>query len=311
MTGPAGRGTGNAAACLTIDAKKGDATMMDWLRDAPGAWTDPEAWRSFWRVFSGFAAAEGWQYALIVLVFWGLMHGLLRKRLAHRVIAEWPRASDVRREAAYSASSLALYAAGAAAILAALAAGRIDIYSDPLKYGLPWLILSLPAMILWQDFYFYWTHRWMHTRWMLRHVHGVHHRSRQPSPWAAYSMHPIEALINGSVPALALAVVPLQEYVLALFVLHQVVRNVHGHAAVESLPRAFVRHPLWGRFTTTTHHHLHHETARGNYGLWFTWWDRWFGTERTDYLQRFDAATGPRGEAPEPESEPEGPRAVA
>jgi sterol desaturase/sphingolipid hydroxylase (fatty acid hydroxylase superfamily) len=254
----------------------------EWLHDMNGGLHDPQAWQAFRRVFTGFAVSEGWQYAAVVLVFWGLLHGLLRKRLAHRLISEWPRRGDVRREIAYSASSLLLYAAGAAAILAMLAAGRVEIYSAPLEHGLPWLLLSLPAMILWQDFFFYCTHRWMHTRWMFRHVHGVHHRSRQPSPWAAYAMHPVEAIVNGLIP------------LLMLFVLHQVLRNVHGHAAVETLPHGFARHWLGRRFVTTTHHHLHHETAQGNYGLWFTWWDRWCGTERADYLERFDAATAPR-----------------
>ncbi|MBC7619778.1 MAG: hypothetical protein H7293_12485 [Candidatus Saccharibacteria bacterium] len=36
---------------------------------------------------------------------------------------------------------------------------------------------------------------------------------------------------------------------------------------------------------------MHHETARGNYGLWFTWWDRLCGTENVAYVQRFDAVT--------------------
>ena len=273
--------------------------MWEWLHDLPGALRDPEAWRSFRRVFTKFAVAEVWEYAAIVLVFWGLLHLLLRRRLAHRLISQWPRPDDVRREIAYSLSSLLLSAAIAAALLGLLAMGRIEIYEEPLKHGLPWLLLSLPAMIVWQDFSFYCTHRLLHTRWLFRHVHCVHHRSRQPSPWAAYSMHPVEALVSGVVPLAALLVAPVQADVLMLFIAHQVVRNVHGHAAVESLPRAFARHPFWSRFTTTTHHHLHHETAQGNYGLWFTWCDRLFGTERADYLQRFDAATGPRPALPD------------
>ncbi|MFM2120982.1 MAG: hypothetical protein RL722_2450, partial [Pseudomonadota bacterium] len=60
----------------------------------------------------------------------------------------------------------------------------------------------------------------------------------------------------------------------------------------EIMPAGFVSHWFWGRFTTTTHHHLHHETARGNYGLWFTWWDRLCGTERADYRARFARVTG-------------------
>jgi sterol desaturase/sphingolipid hydroxylase (fatty acid hydroxylase superfamily) len=84
-------------------------------------------------------------------------------------------------------------------------------------------------------------------------------------------------------------VVPLHGGVILLFSLHQILRNAHGHAAVETMPGGFTRHWFWKHFTTTTHHHLHHETAQGNYGLWFTWWDRWRGTERRDYLARFDA----------------------
>ena len=88
-----------------------------------------------------------------------------------------------------------------------------------------------------------------------------------------------------------------------LFALHQIFRNALGHAAVEMLPRGFATHALGRYFTTTTHHHLHHETAQGHYGLWFTWWDRWMGTERADYLVRYAQATVPRFQPP---SQPSG-----
>jgi len=268
--------------------------MHEWLQDLATSLGNPEAWQALRRVLTKFIVTAGWQYALITGVVWLVLHGLLRRRLAHRLISGWPRAGDVRREILYSATTLLLYAAGSAAMLGALALEAIEVYSDPLRHGLAWLLLSLPLLVVWQDACFYFTHRLLHTRWMFRHVHVVHHRSREPSPWAAYAMHPLEAVINAGMPVIPLAFVPVQEHVLALFMLHQVLRNVHGHAAVESLPRGFARHWFWGRFTSTTHHHLHHENAQGNYGLWFTWWDRLLGTERADYLQRFDRATTPR-----------------
>ncbi len=267
--------------------------MHEWLSDMARTLVDAGAWGSLRRVFTSFVVDQGVQYALLGLFFWGTLHVLLRKRLAHRLISQWPRRRDMQREIVYSASSVVIYSAGAAALLGLLAVGRIEIYEAPLKHGLAWLVLSLPALLLWQDFASYCTHRWMHTRWMFRNVHAVHHRSREPSPWAAYAVHPIEALVN-SLPLVALMLVPVQADVFALFIVHQVVHSVYGHSAVECFPRGFTRHWFWGRFATTTHHHLHHETARGNYGLWFTWWDRVFGTEHAKYLQRFDAATGPR-----------------
>jgi Delta7-sterol 5-desaturase len=256
------------------------------------AWFDATAWQMLARVFTGQLVVEGTRYLVVAAAVFAVFHLLLRRRWAHRLIAGWPTAGDIRREFAYSMLTLLVFAALGMLVVAGLFSGHVRIYRDPSAYGWAWLVLSLPLMIVWHDFYFYWTHRLLHTRWLLRHVHGVHHRSRNPSPWAAYSFHPGEALINGLVTPLALLVLPLHWAVLVLFMLHQIVRNALGHAAVEMLPRGFASHWLGRHFTTTTHHHLHHETAQGHYGLWFTWWDRWMGTERGDYLARYALATG-------------------
>ena len=268
--------------------------MQDWLHDTLAALASRGTWRSYRHVFFLNVLDDGWRYLASALVLWGLLHVLLKNRLAHRLIGGWPTRADLRREIAYSASTLLVLAAVNSAVLALMVSGVVEVYTAPLKHGLAWLLLSLPLVLVWHDFYFYWTHRLLHTRWLFRHVHGVHHRSRNPSPWAAFSFHPIEALVNSMVVPITLLVVPLDDWVLITFAMHQIIRNSHGHAAVETLPRGFARHWLGGRFTTTTHHHLHHETAQGNYGLWFTWMDRWFGTERADYLERYDASTAPR-----------------
>ncbi len=232
-------------------------------------------------------------YLLAALFMWGLLHVLLKRRLAHRLIDQWPSRADIRRELSYSFLSMLVFAGLSMAVLAGVFSGHITIYSDPGQYGWWWLVISFPLLLVWQDVYFYTTHRLLHTRWLFKKVHSVHHRSRQPSPWAAYAFHPVEALINGLVTPLALCVLPVHGGVLFASILHQIIRNTHGHAAVEIMPAGFTHDVLGRFFTTTTHHHLHHETARGNYGLWFTWWDRWLGTERIDYHGRFDSATKP------------------
>lgn len=253
-------------------------------------WFDNSAWHALRGSYLFNLANEGARYVVAALSMWLLLHVLFKRRLSHRLIAAWPTSRDVRREIAYSISTLLIFAALGMGVFALVITGHATIYRNPTRYGAAWFWVSLPAMLLWHDFYFYWTHRLLHTRWLFRRVHGVHHRSRNPSPWAAYSFHPIEALINGLVTPLALLAVPLHGGVLFAFGVHQILRNAHGHAAVETMPGGFARHWFSGRFTTTTHHHLHHETAQGNYGLWFTWWDRWCGTERRDYQARFEAA---------------------
>ncbi len=243
--------------------------------------------------------AEAKHYLLVALVVWLVLHRLLKSRLKHRLIAAWPTSQDIRREMAYSLLSMLVFAGLSMVLVAGLFNGHVVIYSQPDAYGWVWLVLSFPALLIWQDVYFYATHRLLHTPWLFKRIHSVHHRSRHPSPWAAYSFHPIEALINGLVMPLALFVVPVHGAVLVASILHQIFRNTLGHAAIETMPAGFTRHPLGRLFTTTTHHHLHHETGRGNYGLWFSWWDRWMGTERIDYLGRFDSVT----QKPEPCSE--------
>jgi sterol desaturase/sphingolipid hydroxylase (fatty acid hydroxylase superfamily) len=268
--------------------------MPIWLQNYLDALTSPGLWRSFRHVFWANFVEDGGRYLAVVLLFWGVLHVLLRKRLAHRLIAGWPTSADLRREITYSLSTLLVFAAGGAVMLAMIVSDWMDIYDDPLKYGWTWLLLSLPVSIVLQDCYFYWTHRWLHTRWMFRHVHGVHHRSRNPSPWASFALHPIEALIQGAGLPVILLIMPLNKYVVIGYLLHQMVRNAQIHSGVELFPAGFVRHPFWGHFAATTHHSLHHETARGNYALWFTWWDRWHGTESADYLARFDEVTARR-----------------
>ena len=286
------------------------APLLPALLPDPLPWLDPAAWAVLRGAFTGNLLMEGSRYLGGALLVWLLLHVLLRRRLAHRVIAGWPTARDVRREMAYSVSTLLVFAAMGCFVFAMLIQGHMVIYGKPDRFGMLWLVASFPLMLLWHDVYFYFTHRLLHhPRWFAQ-VHGVHHRSRNPSPWAAYSFHPAEAFINGLVTPLALLAVPLHWSVLVAFSLHQILRNAHGHAAVETMPRGFTRHWFFRHFTTTTHHHLHHETARGNYGLWFTWWDRWLHTERAEYHQRFDAATPPRPPRPPSSAKPGMPQAA-
>jgi sterol desaturase/sphingolipid hydroxylase (fatty acid hydroxylase superfamily) len=65
----------------------------------------------------------------------------------------------------------------------------------------------------------------------------------------------------------------------------QIVRNVMGHAGVELYPASMARSSWLGWNNTTTHHDLHHQTGRYNFGLYSRWWDRLMGTEHAEYLE--------------------------
>jgi sterol desaturase/sphingolipid hydroxylase (fatty acid hydroxylase superfamily) len=150
--------------------------------------------------------------------------------------------------------------------------------------------VSLVLMILAHDAYFYWVHRLAHHRRLFRRVHHRHHLSHNPTPFTAYSFDLAEAVLMGSFVPLWVLLVPTQWVVVDLFVLHQIVRNTLLHCGIEVMPARADGRPLFDWLTTTTHHDLHHGQMAWNFGLYFTWWDRWMGTEHPRYHARFAAA---------------------
>ena len=61
-----------------------------------------------------------------------------------------------------------------------------------------------------------------------------------------------------------------------------------GHAGYEFYPRHFIK-TWYGKWqTTATHHNMHHKYFNGNYGLYFSFWDKWMKTERKEYEEVFD-----------------------
>jgi sterol desaturase/sphingolipid hydroxylase (fatty acid hydroxylase superfamily) len=131
----------------------------------------------------------------------------------------------------------------------------------------------------------------MHTRRLFRRVHRVHHKSRTPTAWAAYAFAPPEAVLEAAILPVAGLILPLHEATILLFVTHMIARNAIGHAGVELFPHWWLQAPALRWITTTTHHDLHHSHSGFNFGLYFTWWDRWMKTEHPEYARHFMEVT--------------------
>ncbi len=203
--------------------------------------------------------------------------------------------TQMMREICWSLLSAMIFASiSMVGIMGLATIGLNRIYFDITVHGWGYLVVSLVIMIITHDTYFYWLHRLMHIPRVLRFTHRLHHRSRTPTPWAAYCFDPVEAVLQVAfVPLLAL-MLPLHPLVLLLWSSHMVLRNVIGHCGFELFPRAMGRSRWFGWITSVTHYDLHHQNARWNFGLYFTWWDRLMGTEHPDYLTRFETFAGER-----------------
>lgn len=225
------------------------------------------------------------------LVFWVWKAQAWRhRRIQDRVLSS----SQAWFEIKNSLQTVVVFSMVGLVTLMAVRAGKTRVYAAVSERGWDYLALSLALMAVLHDAYFYWTHRLLHLEGLYPRVHKVHHGSASPTPWAAYSFHPLEALVQAGIYPLIVSLIPAHPIALGLFLLYMIVRNVVGHLGFEIFPRGFARRPLTSWHTTTTHHDMHHRYFTGNYGLYFTWWDRLMGTTHADYPKLFDEITSRR-----------------
>lgn len=223
------------------------------------------------------------------LLIWIIFERPLRAR---KIRKPTKRSRQIRRELVYSASTIIVFMLMGVFVYEGAAAGVFRFYSDVGTYGWGYLVLSIIGLALFHDAYFYWTHRLIHHPRLFKRFHVTHHRSHNPTPFTAYSFDPGEAAVNFMVIPIYAALVPTHDIATMIYMWFMIFRNAIGHAGYELFPKGWSRHPVLGQISTIVHHDMHHEKMTGNYGLYFTWWDRWMGTEHKDYHARFDKAVG-------------------
>lgn len=240
------------------------------------------------------------RYAAFSCGVW-LFFALLKQRMQSRKIqAKDVAAAQIRTEILVSIRSVFVFSVIYAALEAAEKAGYVPGPQIAARWGPFWFAASLLLIILVHDAYFYWVHRLIHHRRLFRKCHMRHHRSRNPTPFTAYSFDIAEAVLMAAFVPLWMVLVPTPWTVIGIFMLHQIARNVIGHAGYEISPARRDGRPLIDWMTTATHHDLHHQKVTCNYGLYFTWWDRWMGTEHRDYHRCFATNAGVTRQRAEP-----------
>ena len=218
--------------------------------------------------------------SLILWVFWDRVFKF--RKIQERNAAT----ADYRREVVTSLRTILVFSMTGFGMYLGVKAGWLTIYPDFTQRGIVYFGLTLMAMLVAQDAYFYWTHRMMHHPSLFRRFHWTHHKSKTPTPWAAYAFDIPEAIVIVAFVPLWVAIVPMHDLAIFIFVSMQLVRNVMGHAGVELSPVSGRPSKLFGWLNTTTHHDLHHQNGATNFSLYFTWWDRWMGTEHPEYQSR-------------------------
>jgi len=230
------------------------------------------------------------RYFILAGLAFLIYYVLLKKKLSFRKIQlRFPSGKDYKRELLYSVLTIFIFT-----LVPWLILGNPEIkkhttwYSDIHQYGVAYFWLAFPLMLIMHDTYFYFTHRLMHHSFFFKQIHLIHHKSTNPSPWAAFAFHPLEAIVEIGILVIYLFTIPVMKAHLFFFFLFMMLYNVYGHLGWELYPAGFHRTRVGRWINTSINHNQHHQFFKGNYGLYFLFWDRILGTIRKDYDRQYD-----------------------
>lgn len=242
-------------------------------------------------LFAGGAVYFLARYFVIAGAGWGAARLLARFAPQRRLQPQPFTREQVRREIGWSMATSLVFAGVTLCVYFASKAGLTQIYRDVGDNGWAWFWLSIPAMLLVHDFYFYWMHRLLHSKAWFERAHRTHHLSTNPSPFAAFAFHPIEAAFEALIIFIIAFLMPVHAAALTIFAMLSLIYNVYGHLGYEVMPRALARSPIGPWLNKSAYHNNHHRAFRCNYGLYTTIWDRAFGTFDPRSPALYDRAT--------------------
>ena len=231
-----------------------------------------------------------WYYVIFAIPFFLVFWVIWKKYWQPRRIQVVQRATPhhFKHDLAFSFSSFFVFAVMDVFLLYLEHKGYTQLYFKVDQYGWPWIFISLALVLFVDDAFFYWTHRAMHHPRLYKFFHKVHHESTDPSPLTAFAFHPSEAIIENAMNVVLPFIFPLHFGVVIVWQVFSMLNNVMGHLGYELYPAGWTKTPFLRYKTASVHHNMHHQRFHGNYALYFTWWDKWMGTEFHDYEARFE-----------------------
>ena len=212
---------------------------------------------------------------------------LKNKALFAKIQKKWPAKADYYREIFYSLLTFLIFSVTPLVLNNQYIKPYTTIYRDIHQHSMFYFWMVFPMMLIVHDTYFYFAHRIMHHPKLFSFFHVVHHKSTNPSPWASFSFQPTEAFIESGIIYLFALTFPVHVIHLLSFLIFMTLYNVYGHLGFELFPKGVNRHWFFKWFNTSVNHNMHHQYFKGNYGLYFTWWDKIMNTTHKEYDDRF------------------------
>ena len=232
------------------------------------------------------------RYSLVAGIFYVVFYIIDPKGFRSRKVH--PPTQDkrqYRREILWSTLTSFFFALAGAGMVVLWQKGYTAIYEDIGQYGLWWLPASFLIAAIIHETYYYWLHRWMHKPKVYQLIHKVHHDSHITSPWTSFSFHPGEGVLQSVIIPVVILFLPMHYWTIVTLLTFMTLTSAINHSNVEIYPKGFHKNWLGKWLIGATHHSLHHTQYRFNYGLYFTFWDKWMKTESEKYKSDFEKHT--------------------
>ncbi len=214
-------------------------------------------------------------FALVWPIYWYFWRKKPTSSKFQRLHDQKIKPNQVRYEITWSLISTLIFALSGYLIGILWQMGYSQIYLKFDEWGLWYLPLSFLILTLVHEFYFYATHVLMHQPKFFLKIHSVHHYSKKTSPWASFSFHPWEALIQAMFLPLAICIVPVHPVVLIIYLVFMTLTAISNHLGLELISSPCIK--KW--FISGSHHAIHHEKYNYNYGLYYRFLDILLKTE--------------------------------
>lgn len=243
-----------------------------------------------WEKFTWLLLDNADKYFFVAGPAFLIFYILFRNKICYRKIQlKFPKMADYGREIFFSTLSMIIFSFPPLFLLYVDSIRpHTTFYENMSDHGWFYFFACFFLMIFLHDAYFYWMHRLLHHPKLFKIFHLVHHKSHNPSPWAAYSFHPLEAILEAFIFVIFLFTIPVHTIHLMVFFIFSLAYNVYGHLGFELYPKGFNKHWLGKWMNTSVAHNMHHKHFKGNYGLYFTIWDRLMGTLNGNYDSAFE-----------------------
>ncbi len=220
------------------------------------------------------------RYFLIAGLFQWIFHNKFKKQFTHRKLsAKQVDQKQFLKEVKWSVITSLIFSVIGAITTVLWQKGFTKVYTNIADYGYWYLPVSLVLSLFIHETYYYFLHRWMHQPRVFKVLHKVHHDSRTTSAWTAFSFHPLEGFLQAIILPAIIVLLPLHIYVLLFQLVIMTFSSVINHLEIELYPAAFQKNKVGKWVIGATHHSLHHKQYKYNFGLYFTFWDKFQKTE--------------------------------